>query len=214
MDLAWNPAQRAKKSDSVPPAFKRLDHLDAVERGGQHLALLLLEAAAGVRATPRADAQGDQVEQRDGNADDRQQDVVLDHDERVERDHRDVDEVRRDPRRQQLRDSFVELRPRCDVGGIAQVEEGDGQVQHVPDEAPGRAQLQLLAEPEQDVLLQPVEYEQEQQRQPHRSDEWWEPALQAADKDVVDEDAAVRRDQQTGDDQRHPRENSIDERGV
>ena len=55
--FAWMPAQRAKKSPSVPRGLQGLDHLDTVRRGAVDLALFLDKAAIGVLSSARGNLQ-------------------------------------------------------------------------------------------------------------------------------------------------------------
>ena len=163
--LAWKPAQRAKKSDSVPPALSVSIICTPLNDVASTLPCSCSKrrlASVRRRALKR---RATRLSRAMHDADDRQQHVVLEHHDGVERDHREVDHVGGEAGRQQLGDAVVELRARRDVGGVAQVEEPDRQMQHVPEEPARRGELQLLAEPEQDVLLQPVRTSSSTQRQ-------------------------------------------------
>ena len=169
--------------------------------GGDELAGLLQQPLALVGALAIDDAQHEEVHQRDRHAYRREQDVVAEHQRRIEPGGDQPDRADGQVARQHRRHPVVARDPVADLAGVPLHEELDGQPQHVPQEPAGGGNRQLRRRTHQEVLLQRRQGRAQQRGDPHAHQQRTKPAVGAADENLVDEDLCERRDGETGDHQ-------------
>jgi hypothetical protein len=145
-----------------------------------------------------------EVGQGDGDADDREHDVVPQHQGRVEKGRDEPDHARGEVARQDGGHRLVAGNPVAHLARVALGEELNRQPQHVPQEPSGRRNRELGLGPHEEVLLQSREPCPQHGRHPHTHQQRPQPALGPADEDLVDEDLGEGRDRQSGDDQTEP----------
>jgi hypothetical protein len=145
-----------------------------------------------------------QVDQGQGDADERQDHVVPKHEGRVEDGRDQPDDAGGQITGQDGGHRLVARDPVADLAGVALGEELHRQPQHVPQKLSRRGDRQLGLRPHQEVLLQRRERRPQHGRHPHAHQQGPQPALRSADEDLVDEDLGEGRDRQPGDDQPQP----------
>ena len=133
---AWKPAQCAKKSLSRPVALIVSMVCMPADGGAHQLGAIHQQALAEIDPSPRDPAERRHVQQRNRNADRRQQGVVRRASTaRRRRSRSRFESGVRQITRQQPRDPVVDPDPSADLAGVALGEELDRQAQHVPEEA-------------------------------------------------------------------------------
>ena len=184
--------------------FQRLDAGQPPDGHSHQLARLGFEATVGVGHGARDEPQHAQADREAGNTDQGERHVV-EKEKRAKENHRNgIDDHPGELMRDDARELFVEIHPRCQVTDITLAEELDRQTQQVPHETAGFRDADPEVEADKVVALQPGQPGPDQCRDKHAQDQRSDPAVEPADEIVVDENASKYRQGETGQDQRHP----------
>ena len=162
------------------------DHLQAVHGHAHELAHVLLQAAVGVGALGRDEAQGHQVGQGGRHADAGELPTVVEHDHGVQEHGHNTDRGRGQRTGEESCHLVVELDAAADISRIALVEKIHRQAQEMPKEFSGTGQDHARLQAQQQFLLDKKRRSGRRRRQGHGPQQRRHPFLHALAQDVIE----------------------------
>jgi hypothetical protein len=161
------------------------------------LAAVLGEPPGYTLVSPPDHAQNHEIAERHRHRNSGKRRVVHGHDDRVEKQHRDIEDRGRQLAGEKLGHLLIHGYSADDITGVPLAEKGDRQPQHMPDEAARHAEAELALKSRQVMLTQGQDDGAQACGQRHPDEQRRQPPPIPADQYIVDEQFGERRNNDT-----------------